>query len=337
LTLADIARIAGVSTGTASRALNNAYGVAPATRQRVLAVAEERSYVVSPEASRLARGATGRVAVVVPHLGRWFFGTILEALADVLRAAGLDVLLYHVGDFIDRRRFFDELPARRKVDAVIVVAFPVEDADQRRLELLGVHIVAAGGQHAVYPSVCIDDVAAARQAMAHLLLLGHRRIAMIAAVDPDQPNNPRGRSTGYYEALRDAAIDVDPHLVVSSNWGGEEGAEAAAQLLSLQHPPTAIYAHSDEVAAGALRTLRRAGLRVPYDISIIGIDDHPIANLIDLTTVGQPVREQGTAAAELVLSLLRNEPDTNRAVTLATQLIVRHSTAPPLITQSVHA
>lgn len=329
LTLADIARLAGVSTGTASRALNNAYGVSPTTRQRVLEVAAQRSYVVSPEASHLARGVTGRVAVVVPHLSRWYFGQVLEALADVLRAASLDVLLYHVGDHEDRRRFFEELPARRKVDAVVVVAFPVEESEQRRLELLGVRVVAAGGQHASYPYVCIDDAGAARQAMDHLVSLGHRRIAMMEAIDPEQPEHPEGRSAGYYAALHDAGVTVDPRMVVTSNWGGEQGAEAAGRLLSLPQRPTAIYAHSDEVAVGALRTIRRAGLRVPQDISIVGIDDHPLANLLDLTTVRQPVRDQGTAAARLLVGLLGGQPDLDLAVTLPTQLIVRHSTAPP--------
>ena len=122
--IADIARLAGVGVGTASRALNNAPNVAPATRQKVLDVAERMSYVVSPGASSLAKGTTGRVALVVPHLSRWFFGTVVEGLDSVLRAADLDVLLYHVGDLDDRRRFFERLPARRKVDAVVVVAFP---------------------------------------------------------------------------------------------------------------------------------------------------------------------------------------------------------------------
>ena len=144
--MVDIARIAGVSMATASRALNNAPGVATATRERVLAVAEQLSYVVSPEASRLSGGSTRRVAVVVPHISRWFFAAMLEALESVLREADLDVLLYHVGDAADRHDFFDRLPARRKVDAVVVLAFPVAEAEQQRLELMGVSIVAAGGQ-----------------------------------------------------------------------------------------------------------------------------------------------------------------------------------------------
>ena len=164
--MVDIARMAGVSLATASRALSNAPGVAAATRERVLAVAEELSYVVSPEASRLSGGPTRRVAVVVPHISRWFFAAMLEAVESELREADLDVLLYHVGDAGDRQAFFERLPARRKVDAVVVLAFPVSEAEQQRLELMGVSIVAAGGQSATYPYVCIDDEAAGRQAMA---------------------------------------------------------------------------------------------------------------------------------------------------------------------------
>ena len=329
LTLADIARLAGVGLGTASRALNNAPGVSAATRQRVVEVAERHAYVVSPEASKLAGGSTGRVAIVVPHLARWFFGAMLEALEAVFREADLDVLLYHVGGLQDRHDFFERLPARRKVDAVVVVGFPVEEAERERLELLGVQIVAAGGQHAVYPHVCIDDIEAGRQAVDHLVALGHRAIAMIEAHDPDQPNRPSGRSAAYYGALAAAGIPLDERLVVSTDWGGEEGAVAMARLLSNPTHPTAVYAHSDEVALGALRTIRRIGLRVPDDISVIGIDDHPLATLADLTTVAQPVAEQGRRAAELTLALLRGTPPDELAVTLPTRLVVRHSTAGP--------
>jgi LacI family repressor for deo operon, udp, cdd, tsx, nupC, and nupG len=142
--MADIARLAGVSMATASRALSGSAGVAPATRERVLALADEFSYVVSPEASRLAGGATRRVAVVVPHLSRWFFGALLEGLERVLGEADLDVLLYQVKHARDRRDFFERLPARRKVDAVVVLAFPVREDERKRLELMGVTIVAAG-------------------------------------------------------------------------------------------------------------------------------------------------------------------------------------------------
>jgi LacI family transcriptional regulator, repressor for deo operon, udp, cdd, tsx, nupC, and nupG len=329
VTLADIARLAGVGVGTASRALSGSPRVAEATRERVLEVANRLDYIVSPDASSLARGRTGRVALVVPHLSRWFFGAVTEAITSVLRAAELDVLLYTVGDLHDRHQFFERLPARRKVDAVIVVAFPVEDSERERLELMGVQIVAVGGQTAAFPYVHIDDYTAGRQAMDHLLFLGHRRIAMLEARDPDQPRLDPPRSQAYYAALREHGIEPEPALVITSDWGGEHGAQAMARLISSAHPPTAVFAHSDEVALGAMRTIRRAGLNVPRDISIVGIDDHPHAALADLTTVRQPTRRQGVRAAELVIALLRDEQDVDQAVTLETELVVRGTTAPP--------
>ncbi|MFC4070516.1 LacI family DNA-binding transcriptional regulator [Actinoplanes subglobosus] len=328
--MADVARRAGVSMATASRALSNHPHVAPETRARVLAAAEQLSYVVSPEASRLAGGTTGRVAVVVPHLARWFFGALLDGLESVLRDADLDVLLYHVGDAADRRDFFHRLPARRKVDAVVVLGMPVRDDERARLELMGVHIVAAGGQVENYPYVSIDDRAAGRQAVDHLIFLGHRRIGMIATVDPAEPGWPAspGRTLAYHAALADAGLPADPGLVVTVDWGGANGADAMARLLSLREPPTAVYAHSDEVALGAMRTLRRAGLRIPGDMSVVGIDDHPLADMADLTTVAQPVHEQGVRAGRMLRKLLAGEPGPD-GVTVPTRLIVRGSTGPP--------
>jgi LacI family transcriptional regulator, repressor for deo operon, udp, cdd, tsx, nupC, and nupG len=331
VTLADIAARAGVSLATASRALSDSYGVSPGTRDRVRAVADQLSYVVSPEASGLAGGRTGRVAVVVPHLSRWFFAEMLAGVEEVLREAGLDLLLYNVDTLDHRRYFFERLPARRKVDAIVVLAFPVTEEERLRLDLVGVGIVAAGGQTARYPSVCIDDRAAGRQAVDHLLSLGHRRIAMIAAEAPLTPGWPvvNGRSLAYCEALAAAGIPVDPALEREVDWGGEEGAEAMADLLAAGPPPTAVYAHSDEVALGALRTLRRAGLRVPQDVSLVGIDDHPLAALTDLTTVHQGVREQGAMAGRMVLGLLRPDENADNAVTVPTHLVVRGTTGPP--------
>jgi DNA-binding LacI/PurR family transcriptional regulator len=330
LNLADIAALAGVSPATASRALNDSYGVAPATRRRVLEVARQADYVVSPEAARLAGRAIGRVALLVPHIDRWFFGAMVAGLEAALSDAGLDVLLYHVSGPADRERFFRELPARRKVDAVVVVASPTTADERRRLQSLGVTILAAGGQDEEYPHVAVDDGTAGRQAVQHLLSLRHRRIAMIAATDPTFPGWPGRlpRSAAYHAALADAGLPVDEDLVVTVDWGGRGGADGMARLLSLREPPTAVYAHSDEVALGAMRTIRRAGLRIPQDISIVGIDDHPLAEMVDLTTVHQPVHRQGTESARLLLALLRGE-DVATRVTLPTRLVVRGSTSPP--------
>lgn len=156
------------------------------------------------------------------------------------------------------------------------------------------------------------------------------RRPVIAAVDPDQPDEVQfsGRSNAYYAALRGAGIPVGERLVVTVDWGGDQGADAMANLLSQPEPPTAVYAHSDEVTLGAIRTLRRGGLRIPDDLSVIGIDDYPVAELTDLTTVRQPVREQGELAGRMLLSILSGE-EIERDVVVPTQLVIRGSTAPP--------
>lgn len=333
ITLGDVARRAGVSLATASRAMNDAYGVSARTREKVLATAAELDFVASPDARRLARRVTGRVALVVPHIDRWFFGQMVGGIERVLSDAGLDVLLYHVDDEQDRREFLRDLPARRKVDALVVVAFPVSAADRRRLELIGAKIVAAGGQSADYPFVCIDDHEAGTLAMEHLLDLGHRRIAMIAGHDPDQPGWPSvpGRTRAYHAALARAGIADDPALVRDVPWSAQRAASATAELLDQPgERPTAIYAHSDELAFGVLSELTRRGLRTPADISVVGIDDHPLSEVVGLSTVAQDVRSQGERAGELVLSALESDSEAEplTGVVAPVHLVVRHSTAP---------
>jgi len=332
VTLHDVARRAGVSAATASRALGDHPHVAETTRRRVREAAAALEYVASPEATRLAGGPTRRVAVLVPHPSRWFFGELIEGLEAELRAAELDLVLFRVGGPEERRAFFARLPARRGVDAVVVLAFTVDEAEHARLASLGVVVVAAGGRVASYPSVGIDDHRAGRQAVDHLLHLGHRRIGMIAGGDEHRLSpDPDGRASAWRAALRDAGAEPDDDLAVTVPWSGEGGAEGMARLLGLRTPPTAVFAHCDEMALGAVRTLRRAGLRVPEDLSVIGIDDHPLAGLTDLTTVAQPVREQGRRAGALVLAALRGDPAPRvpPAEVLPTRLVLRGTTAPP--------
>lgn len=329
--MADVAAAAGVSIATVSRALRNASGVSEPTRRRVQELADELSYVVSPEASRLSGGSTGRVAVVVPAINLWFYSTMLAGIEGVLREADLDVLIYHVDGTADRRRFFERLPARRKADAVVVIALPVTAADIDRLDLMGVTVVVAGGRFGDYPHVRIDDEQAARQAVQHLLDLGHRRIAMIRTSDPEGAvwDSDLARAAGYHAALRAAGTTPDPHLMVTVPWGVDGGARAMDQLLQLPISPSAVFAHSDEVALGALYSLRRSGISVPAEVSVVGVDDHPMAELNDLTTVHQSVATQGAVAARLVLDLLAGRSPAEQHVTVPTYLVVRGTAAPP--------
>lgn len=329
--MADVASLAGVSKATVSRVLNGAPGVADETRARIKALVEELSYVVSPDAARLSRGSTGRVAVVMPRTTTWFYVAVLSGVLSVLRPEGFDALVYQVADAGESRRFFADLPVQRQVDAAIVVAFPVSEFERRQLNLLGVPVVIAGGALPDHAHVRIDDAAAARQAVAHLIRAGHERIAMInSTVTDERPYAPPAdRLRGYRTALEDAGLGFDPELVVDLPWSTTMGAQGMDRLLSADHPPTAVFAFCDEVAMGALRSLRRAGIPVPHEMSVVGIDDHPIAELWDLTTVRQPVELLGVRSARMALALLAGGPVADPHVTLPTHLVIRGTTAPP--------
>ncbi|MGC4893063.1 LacI family DNA-binding transcriptional regulator [Micromonospora sp. DT31] len=348
----DVARLAGVSTATVSRALRGLPTVSAATRRRVLAAAEQLQYAVSPSASRLAGGRTGTVAVVVPRITRWFFGTVVEAVEEYLQQTGHDLLLYNLGGREQtHQRVLRTASLHKRVDAIILVATPLRAADVQaltKLDLPGVTI-SSGTAVPGWPRVRIDDVAAARLATRHLLDLGHTQIAHISG-DPDDElafTTHLDRRRGYQEALRDAGLRPDPSLDVESQFTVDGGTRAAAELLSRGEPPTAIFAACDEMAMGAVTALRDAGLRVPQDVSVIGIDDHELAGLLGLSTVAQPTAEQGLLAARILLDPLSVRADTAypglapaprgatsddgtpTPVILPTRLVVRESTAPP--------
>ncbi|MBQ1071684.1 LacI family DNA-binding transcriptional regulator [Micromonospora sp. C31] len=340
----DVARLAGVSTATVSRALRGLPTVSAATRRRVLAAAEQLDYAVSPSASRLAGGRTGTVAVVVPRITRWFFGTVVEAVEDVLQQAGYDLLLYNLGGREQvRQRVLGTANLHKRVDAVMLVATPLRPADLTaltKLRLPGVTI-SSGTVVPDWPCVRIDDVGVARTATRHLLDLGHRRIAHISGDPHDELayTTHLDRRRGYREALRDAGIDPDPGLDVESQFTISGGTRATEELLRRGDPPTAIFAACDEMAMGAMTALRDAGLRVPQDVSVIGVDDHDLAGVLGLSTIAQSAAEQGRLAARILLDPLHGGArpssggpclDTPGApVILPTRLIVRESTAAP--------
>jgi len=331
----DVARLAGVSTATVSRALRGLPTVSEATRERVLDAAAQLGYSASPSASRLAGGRTGAVAVVVPRITRWFFATVVEAAEEALHSGGYDLLLYNLGGREKARQRLLRTPAlHKRVDAVMLVATPLQGADfasVTSLALPGV-TVSSGTQVPGWPSIRIDDVAAARTATEHLLALGHRRIAHISGDLDDELafTTHIDRRRGYREALGAAGIAPDPSLDVDAPFTAAGGSRATSLLLERDEPPTAIFAACDEMAMGALATLREAGLRVPADVSVIGVDDHDLAGAIGLSTVAQPAADQGRLAAETLLRMLGDDPGCgNGSHVLPTRLIVRHSTAPP--------
>ncbi|PZS32315.1 MAG: LacI family transcriptional regulator [Pseudonocardiales bacterium] len=323
----DVARLAGVSIATVSRALRGLPDVATATRDQVFAAAAELDYIASPFAARLASGRAATVGVVLPFVNRWFFAEVIDTVETALRKAGFDLLLYNLGDEAGRARFFDVMPMRKRVDAVLVASLVLSDEEFDALASLGSPVALLGLERPGFLSVRIDDIQGAYQAVEHLLTLGHRRIGLIGG-DTDDPMRftpPLHRRDGYRDALRDAGIETDPAAEVLGYFTTDGGSAAAEALLALPDRPTALFAESDEMAYGALRTIRRHNLRVPEDIAVIGFDDQAIAELMDLSTIRQPVAEQAVDITARLLAAIDGDIERTNVV-LPTELVVRGST-----------
>jgi DNA-binding LacI/PurR family transcriptional regulator len=305
--------------------------VAASTRHRVIEAASDLDYVASPFAARLASGRTCTVGIVVPFINRWFFAEVLASVETALRKAGFDLLVYNLGDEPGRARFFDVLPLRKRVDAVIVASLVLEDDELAALSGLGYPVGLLGIARPGFLSTRIDDVAAARAAVQHHLDRGHRRIGVISGDidDPMKFTPPLHRLDGYRQALQAAGVEPDPALETLGYFTVDGGTEACERLLALPERPTAIFAESDEMAYGAMRALRRHRLRVPDDVAIIGFDDHATAEVMDLSTVRQPVGEQAVDVTTRLLATLGTPPSpASGDVVLPTELIVRGSTDP---------
>jgi DNA-binding LacI/PurR family transcriptional regulator len=332
VSIEQVARAAGVSSATVSRALRGRGGISPATTERVREVAERLGYAASPLASGLASGRAGSVAVVLPYLDRWYFVSVLSAAGQVLREAGLDVLLFHVGDSGLRHDYFSFGMLRKRVDGVLLLNLTLSEKETDALRGLGVPVCMVGYEVDGFHSVHIDDAAGASTAVQHLLNLGHERIAIISG-DPSEPmacTAPQDRRAGYRRTLEAAGIAPDPGLEVYGDFTVEGGERATAELFGRPKPPTAIFSESDEMAFGAMKVLGRIGMSVPADISVVGFDNHQMAGYFDLTTIAQPVFEQGRIIARrLVDSIERPGEVTPEKIRTDTSLVIRGSTAVP--------
>ena len=303
----DVARLAGVSVATVSRALRGLPNVSTSTRERVLSAAQELEYTASPLAAALVTGRTRSVGVIASYTDRWFFAEVLRGIEEGLRDRGYDLVLHVLPEGARRHLFFTGLPVRRRVDALVVAGLRLTGSELATLRQLQLPIACVGEALEGVHSERIDNESAARVAVQHLIDLGHTRIAMIGgAPDGDPLSAPAGRARGFRAAL--AAAGLEPVAVLDGGFSPRGGAEAMGRLLAGDELPTAIFCQSDEMAFGALQAMRRAGLRCPETISVIGFDDHELADAFELTTIGQPIGEQGAAAARWLTAGLDHRP-----------------------------
>lgn len=304
----EVARLAGVSTATVSRALSGRGHVSEASRDRVRRAAEALGYVVSSRASSLASGRTRNIGVIVPFLDRWFFSTVLSGVSSALMREGYDITLYNITIDRDvRRQVFATALRRQRVDAVLAVSIELDESETTQMLELGLPVIAIGGPNPRLDTLTVDDVSVAELATEHLLSLGHRDIAHIGA-NPEFDIDfhiPTHRRLGFERALEKYGVAVNPAFLEPADFTIEGGFRAAKQLLGRPGPrPTAVFAASDEMAIGAILAARELGFRVPADLSVVGIDGHELGEFFRLTTVDQFPLGQGERAAQAVLARL---------------------------------
>ncbi|MGA9279543.1 LacI family DNA-binding transcriptional regulator [Ilumatobacter sp.] len=307
LTIEDVATEAGVSVATVSRALRGLPNVTPSTRDRVQAVATRLDYHPDPAATRLAAGRTRTVTLAIPSLSGWYFSTVVAGAEAVCADAGLEFQVIAVPTPEQRNRLLDESQRlERRTDALILVDVTIEPHQVESLERRKVGVATIGSNIVGHPSVCIDDELVGQLAAEHLLSLGHRRFAAIGG-RPEGPMSfdvPDARWRGFRRTLAAAGVSVDDGDLHNGNFSLDGGYEAIAPLLDGPHPPTSVFAMSDEMAFGALIACRERSLGVGSDISIIGVDDHEFSRVVELTTIHQPVADHGSLVARLLIAAM---------------------------------
>ena len=317
----DVAQLAHVSISTVSRSFTRPDLVSKATRDKVMKAADELNFSISRSAAALKTGRALRIAVLVSgRLNLWFSSSIIEGLNEVFHDEGYDISIYQMSSTEERSEFFNMLPVRRNVDAVIVISFDIASNEIEQLRSIDVPIIGINSslpeERGFNAAVRIDDKQGSELAARHLMIRSDREVTLHFSV--------QGRYESFMACCQ--ANGVEPRVLVTDA-GRNRISKVVTQLLSLDHMPTAIACQEDGIAVPLLFQLERNGFTVPNDISIIGYDDSVYARDLGLTTIRQTPVEMAREAARMTLALIEKQPLDEPFKTFPAQLIVRSTTA----------
>jgi LacI family transcriptional regulator len=328
--LAEVARAAGVSRMTASRALNNRPGVSRPVREEILRLAGEMGYSVNLTAQKLASRRNRILALVAVQMHSPYVSEVVVGAVRAARMAGYEMLLYSLLDPDE------QLPATvtqviGQIAQGVIALLPYTHDYFGALRAAGVPLITVESSVELteFPTIATDGYNGARDAMRHLMALGHRRIGYITG--NERMASAVQRRRGYENGLTERGIRLDRTLIARGDYTQPSGIEAARRLLTLRHPPTAIFSGNDVQALATMAVASEIGLRIPEDLSVVGFDDIPQASQVHppLTTVRQPMQQMGRSAVNTLLAMLAGIEVASPVLTLPTELVVRKSTAPP--------
>jgi DNA-binding LacI/PurR family transcriptional regulator len=335
-TIQDVAQYANVAVGTVSRVINESQGVKPATRQRVLQAIQELDYSPNLIARSMTSRRTGSIGVVVPFFTRPFFNEVLQGVEAAITQAGQELMLYNVRSNEQCEAYFRALPKQRKVDGLLVISLYPDDAAAEGFRRAGLPVVLIDSYHPLLTSLVVNNVDGAYQAVKCLIEHGHRRIGFINGITEGNFhfNTSNDRFVGLHRALGEAGILYEPDLVLTAEWSRLGGKQAALQLLTQPNRPTAIFAASDTQAIGVLEAARSLHLSVPRDLSLVGFDGIELSEILELSTVQQPMQHMGELGAQQLIAQIENTPEKRTSpelIRVQPNLILRRtvSTPPP--------
>jgi len=326
VTMKDVARLAGVSTATVSRTLEEPELVRPATREKIMIAVQKLKYEPNLLARNLRKNESRFVIAVLPDITNPFFSKIVRGMEDVAHAEGYNLLVCNTDNDADRELDYIRILQRRGADGIIFLSARVDNSHIVALSKLVPVVMACECPLGIpVPSVSIDNTECACMATEHLIRLGHRRIGFI--------NGPGGlilsvdRLAGYQLALQRAGIPLDDQIIREGDYTHASGVATMEELLRLPNRPTAIFAANDEMAIGAINAASGFGLHVPKDLAVVGFDDIAFADMYKprLTTIAQPTTKIGSTAMEMLLSLIRGETMDSLHVILPARLVMRES------------
>jgi len=329
-TLKDIAKKTGVSVSTVSRVLHDnsqKYKISEETRASVKQVAKDLGYRVNALARGLRQQKTGEVGIIVPDISNPFFSEVIKSLAGELRKKGYNFIVYDSDEDITLERSAIKSLLEKRVDGLIVASVGQDFSHIQKISDAKIPIVMVDRcfDELDVDSVSVDNVKGSMLAMNYLIKEGHRRIAFIQGLPGTYANETRLQ--GYNQALQDAGISIDEHLIVGDDFRSLNGYLETKLLLKLSNPPTAIFTAGDLIALGALEACRENSTTIPDDVSLVTFDDPVFASYLSpsLSAVEQPV----TKIAEMVIAMLyrrmKNPYDERRKVLLEPKLNVRGS------------
>ena len=326
--IVEIAEKAGVSPATVSRALRGLHHVNEKTRKKIVEAAQLLDYPLRADLlPRTAAEQTNSIGVIAPFLSRWYFAQALAGVEQALREAGMDLLLYNFAQVDARQRVFQQKKLIGKVDGLIVISLPPTEKEFEQILNLGIPVSLLGVPDKRCSSVSIDDIRGAEIATQHLIDMGHRDIAIMVGQNSftfkfevaDQ------RKHGFLKTLEANGIEFNPQFELIADFDTHTAELAMDEFLTRKKQPTAIFCESDEMAYGAMKAIRKKGLSVPEDISVVGYDDHEFAAILGLTTIAQPARFLGQLAASQILAMIEKPESTMSQMTVPTSLVLRES------------